>query len=504
MAESYDFLGDINTKKLWWSFKVYIIRIWELPSKFNEKEVQSIEMILQDSKGNRMIASIPKALVQKWSGLIIQFQMYAMNNFIVVKNTRIAQTIPSQWILTFSHRTTVNQIQEPSFPLEAFRFRTIVELLNADKILQSDLFDVIAEVVGKEDPRDLVTTKGKETKRMVIVLEDLEHNKIDCILFGKMVDQILPHLEDGTVEPVIVLLQFFKAIRWNGKTSLHSHFEVSKIHINSQLKEIETFKNRLLSDAPATTSVRISQISSQSKWSTVDELTQGPTWITGTIVAINAGKKDWYYKSCRNCPKKVDTPIGNRYECDKCGHTHGSAALRFKVEVMVYDGTGSISLLLWDREMVQLCGKRAEQIRDTEAEGDDEYPPTLNNIMDRKLLLKINVKSANIKQFDQIYTVMKICDDEEIIEKNTQSVLSAEPSTNTEGGCSNSVHVSADFNLKNDCDPEYNLDAMEESISSLKCKTPLKRTSNILKCGSQFVNETDEDGQLSTNKFSRK
>ncbi|KAL4394059.1 hypothetical protein AHAS_Ahas02G0114100 [Arachis hypogaea] len=108
---------------------------------------------------------------------------------------------------------------------------------------------------------------------MVIVLKDLEHNKIDCILFGKMVDQILLHLEDGTVEPVIVLLQFFKAIRWNEKTSLQNHFEVSKIHINSQLKEIETFKSKLLSDAPATTSVRISQISSQSRWS-VDELTQ--------------------------------------------------------------------------------------------------------------------------------------------------------------------------------------------------------------------------------------
>ncbi|KAL4337825.1 hypothetical protein AHAS_Ahas12G0148900 [Arachis hypogaea] len=131
--------------------------------------------------------------------------------------------------------------------------------------------------------------------------------------------------------------------------------------------------------------------------------------------------------------------------------------------------------------MVQLCGKRAEQIREQEVEGDDEYPPTLNNIMDRKLLLTINVKSSNIKQFDQIYTVMKICDDEEIIEKNTQSMLSGEPSTNnTEGGCSNSVHVSGDVNLKNDCDPEYNL------------------------CGSQFVNETDENGQLSTNKFSRK
>ncbi|KAL4337172.1 hypothetical protein AHAS_Ahas12G0083600 [Arachis hypogaea] len=92
---------------------------------------------------------------------------------------------------------------------------------------------------------------------------------------------------------------------------------------------------------------------------------------------------------------------------------------RFKVEVMVYDGTENISLLLWDREIVQLYGKRAEQIRQQEPRGDNKHPTTLNNITDRKLLLKLNVKSANIKQFDQIYMVMKKCDDKEIIEKNT-------------------------------------------------------------------------------------
>ncbi|KAL4307314.1 hypothetical protein AHAS_Ahas16G0265900 [Arachis hypogaea] len=302
--------------------------------------------------------------------------MYAMSNFIVVKNTRITQTIPSQWILTFSHRTTVNYIQEPSFPLEAFRFRTIVELLNVDKNHPSDLFDVIAEVVGKEDPRDLVTTKGKETKRLAVVLEDLEHNKIDCILFEKMVS----------------------------------------------------------SDAPATSSVRISQISSQSGWTIIDELTQGNVAVKTIEQVIHCEK------SCKNYPKKVDTPIGDRYECGRYGHTHESAALRFKVEVMVYNGTGSISLLLWDRKIVQLCGKRAEQIKEQE-----------------------------------------------------------------EGGCSNSVHVSGNVvNLKNDCDPKYNLDAMDKFISSLKCKTPAKRPSNGLKCGSQSGNEIDEDGQLSINKFSKK
>ncbi|RYR61715.1 hypothetical protein Ahy_A04g018918 [Arachis hypogaea] len=82
---------------------------------------------------------------------------------------------------------------------------------------------------------------------------------------------------------------------------------------------------------------------------------EGPCWISATIVAINTTNKDWFYKACRRCSKKVEPSIGDRYECNKCGHTHSCAALRFKMEVMVYDDTGSMSLLLWDRETTQLC-----------------------------------------------------------------------------------------------------------------------------------------------------
>ncbi|XLT14004.1 hypothetical protein HN51_059694, partial [Arachis hypogaea] len=85
-----------------------------------------------------------------------------------------------------------------------------------------------------------------------------------------------------------------------------------------------------LSSKPSN-SARISQVSSHGPRSGADEIrngdAEGLTWIAGTIVLINAGKDDWFYKSCRKCPKKVDTPIGNRYECEKCGHTHGSASL---------------------------------------------------------------------------------------------------------------------------------------------------------------------------------
>ncbi|XLU33156.1 hypothetical protein S245_069222, partial [Arachis hypogaea] len=126
------------------------------------------------------------------------------------------------------------------------------------------------------------------------------------------------------------------------KTSVQSHFDISKLRINPDLDEVKKFRNRRLSSKPSN-SARISQVSSRGPRSGADELRngdvvvktieevlsstqEGPTWIAGTIVSINAGKDDWFYKSCRKCPKKVDTPIGNRYECEKCGHTHGSAS----------------------------------------------------------------------------------------------------------------------------------------------------------------------------------
>ncbi|XLT60096.1 hypothetical protein HN873_052700, partial [Arachis hypogaea] len=124
------------------------------------------------------------------------------------------------------------------------------------------------------------------------------NNRIGCTLFGEMVDQIRPHLEEENVEPLIIVLQYFKT-------------------------------SRLLSGAPLN-SIRISQLSSQGAWSAADELKQGSVavktieealnvaevaacWIAATIISINAGKNDWFYKACRKCPKKVETSTIERY-----------------------------------------------------------------------------------------------------------------------------------------------------------------------------------------------
>ncbi|XLR20906.1 hypothetical protein S83_048818 [Arachis hypogaea] len=537
MAESFDMLMDISPKKLAWNFLVYVVRLWEAPSRYNLKEINSIEM------GGRIQASVPKALVRRWNDNLAEFKMYKMSNFIVVDKREKTKTTMNRWTLNFSHRTVVLLVENPTFPLQAFRLTQIPELLNADRIDDSQLVDIMGEVVGKEDPRELITSKGKETKRLAILVEDLDNYRIGCVLFGDMVDQILPYLDDGRVEPLIVVLQFFRPSRWNEKTSVQSHFDISKLRINPDLDEVRDFRDRRLAATPSNL-VRISQVNTNNSHSGADELKrgdvtvntieealnstqEGPLWIAGTVVAINSGKDDWFYKSCRKCPKKVETPIGNRYECGKCGHTHGSASLRFvfrfsicfgwtmllqvtklcnlsnrfKVEVMAYDGTGSITLLLWDRETVQLCGRQAEQIKDEEELYAEGYPAALESLLERKLLFKVNVKSSNIKLYDQVYTVMKVCEDDTIFEMHLPNKTF---STVTDTGCSNSVDLSATMvNINNLSDSQYSVDVVEDSVTSLKCKTPAKTATMVLNQQIPINIENEEELGFSTNKLTR-
>ncbi|MED6162087.1 hypothetical protein PIB30_067001 [Stylosanthes scabra] len=113
-------------------------------------------MVIQDSEGVRVYASIPRPLVRKWLGIIKEFRMYEMANFIVVDKKPF--------------------------------IRPFNEILNGVNDDDSEMFDIIGEVVGKEEARKFVTSKGLLVKRMVVVLEDLGSNRLCCVLFGDLVD----------------------------------------------------------------------------------------------------------------------------------------------------------------------------------------------------------------------------------------------------------------------------------------------------------------------------
>ncbi|MED6125617.1 hypothetical protein PIB30_070328 [Stylosanthes scabra] len=261
----------LNPRRQWrlrsmhWTILVYVIRKYEVPSFEDPATTKSVDLILQDSQGSRIHASIPKRLISTWSDKINDFSMYNMKEFVVV-DKRIS-----------------------TFPLEPFRFRTILELTASAVVTENELFDkflkmcrvhsilwkdLVAEVVGKEDPRDLITSLGKEIKRMSINLQDLEKNTIRVVLFGTCVDDLTPLMAEERVEPLIVVLQFFRVNRWDGKTSVQSHFDISKVCCGPVLKEIQDFLNSMV-DTGTSSSICITQMQSQSSGQGIEGLRHG-------------------------------------------------------------------------------------------------------------------------------------------------------------------------------------------------------------------------------------
>ncbi|KAL4307038.1 hypothetical protein AHAS_Ahas16G0238300 [Arachis hypogaea] len=85
----------------------YMVRIWEVPNMCKEKELGSIEMILQDSKAIGFMHPYPSRLLPGGGAISLSFRY----------------------------------------------------LLNAERLDDIYLFDMIAKVVEKEDPMNLVTSK---------------------------------------------------------------------------------------------------------------------------------------------------------------------------------------------------------------------------------------------------------------------------------------------------------------------------------------------------------
>ncbi|MED6129068.1 hypothetical protein PIB30_104169 [Stylosanthes scabra] len=112
-------------------------------------------------------------------------------------------------------------------------------------------------------------------------------------------------------------------------------------------------------------------------------------------------------------------------------------------------------------------------------EGDkDGYPSVLNELFEKRLLFKVTVKAANISGEDTVFPVMKICDDEDIVERyypKDEAVGNKSETNPAETGGSNEVDFPTTVvSLQNDTDSQLNVDHLERSVTSIKAKTPAR------------------------------
>ncbi|GJQ95661.1 replication protein A 70 kDa DNA-binding subunit B-like protein [Tanacetum coccineum] len=409
-----NFIDQISTSKDSWKLKVRILWLWKQPFQ--------LDMILMDEKGRKIQATIKKMLIPNFEMLLQEGSIIILSKFGIAENNGKYPVIKHQYKLNFYRNTIVKKSLDFQGPVFGFHFVSFDNILNNEAGFDFSV-DVIGHFVECGDI-NVFSRIGKESKRISLQLENVEY-KISCTLWDNHAQDFATFV--STTEGfVIIIIQFRKVHLWNGNPTVQNALFSTRLFLNEDVEEINEFKR------------------SQTVYTLRDEfLTKYPrkyvrSVLLGTICVLLGTIKDiqeeygWDYIACRKCNKNVVSEYENLEDidltenegdnkviyCNKCKTKVTSVVPRFRVNVRVQDATGTISLVLFDREVYQMTDKHAFEIREKqEKDGDvDSFPEDFNKLINKKFIFKIEVSDFNIENGYDVYTVSKVCHDAEIMD----------------------------------------------------------------------------------------
>ncbi|XP_061365002.1 uncharacterized protein LOC133308396 [Gastrolobium bilobum] len=388
MSSKYDFVKDLNPTKEEWRIKVRVVRYWKVPSFYQKDFDDNVDMVLVDERGGRIHATAKGTLQVRKK--IHEGDAYFIKKFGVGLNTgRNAETHVICCV------------------------------------------DVIGLLSGIGEVREHVIS-GRNTKMVVVELENLRGQKLECTLWESYVDEVQTFLAKNQSAQNVIILQLARINSFRGKIGIANTKYTTKILFDSNIPEIVEFKKRLSGDLMESSQM-LTQLSSPSSYSYENDFLKdtgrkfltdikncidATTCITyGTVKSIES-KYNWWYKSCKKCPYSVCEDFEKWY-CKNCQKHWNEYTPKFSVQVRVVDNTDSASFVLFDRDCLSLLGVSAAELREQHFKRGanlEHYPEELNVLKDRSMLFKVNVKISNLNSYSEPkYHVAKVCISESII-----------------------------------------------------------------------------------------
>ncbi|KAL4337724.1 hypothetical protein AHAS_Ahas12G0138800 [Arachis hypogaea] len=208
------------------------------------------------------------------------------------------------------------------------------------------------------------------------------------------------------------------------------------------------------------------------------------------------GLKDWFYVLCNTCPRKVQSSK-DKYWCEHCKKVEFNGAFKY--------------VILWNSKAKAIVGKTTSKIKEaSETNQGSCYAKALNAIIENKFLFKLSVTSRNIRSVDQAYNVVKLRDDESLIDlygMQSLSIDNGSVSTLLGGSCNLETYSERNV-LGNVSLSKHIRQLTQDSTTESFCKTgnatPTKPTGPAVVGNSAIVGVGSPEGQGSSKKIFRK
>ncbi|TKY53417.1 hypothetical protein E2542_SST24947 [Spatholobus suberectus] len=116
VAGPFDSVKDIYGGRDTWRLKVRVIWMWNVCSLCDPSSPFAIEMVLIDSEGGKIQATIRKPMMKKFGKYVVEGEVYKMAFFGVLRNTGSYRATKHKFKLLFSGKTKVIHCESEIIP----------------------------------------------------------------------------------------------------------------------------------------------------------------------------------------------------------------------------------------------------------------------------------------------------------------------------------------------------------------------------------------------------
>ncbi|KAH0879291.1 hypothetical protein HID58_066685 [Brassica napus] len=422
----FDEVSQLKPYKSMWRIKVKIIRMWK---QYTAQGGETIEMVLVDSKGDKIHASVKKDLVEQFDPVLMEGFTKILINFAVTHACGSYRTTKHAYKIAFVSTTKVRPCEELPMNLTGFTPAKFLDVL--DGSLNTDyLVDVIGQIVEFSHV-EIVSVNGKDTEKITVELRNENDVRLTIVLWGKFAMNVSDAIQLRADHAVVCVLRFGKIKVWKEDRSVSNAYNVSDIAINPSMNEVQAFLALLPKDGLPLAIVEakalpmVSMISEKEDFfihtprKTISEVLESRQTerciVMCTIAAI---------ESDMVCSKKVQTvPNDNddggfKYFCTKCKVYTPKMLPRYKLHLVVLDNTSNTKFLLFDNLGLQLlnqpCIELTGKVTD-EVQNPDALPIALTNLVGKTYLFKIVIEKENYLYKHDTYKVLKIITNADMI-----------------------------------------------------------------------------------------
>ncbi|XLQ99293.1 hypothetical protein S83_065492 [Arachis hypogaea] len=348
MDRQYDLLEMIAPPKESWKIHVRVIRLWSLPKFKDPKSSSSIEMVLMDEQGTTMHASVGEDLISVFESLISEGTVKIMG-------------------------------YSPHHPF---------------------LVDVAGVMAGVEGERKYM--KDVKLINMMVIHIENDGLQLNIVVLEEMVDWIKDFLASGDQQLPIVIFQFARVK--NLRTNIVQNIMYgTRLLINPDIPEALMLRKREISQYLSVVSGKPAYLDEDEVLysigrKTIKELRAaadvGFYVVRATVLDVEP-VPSWWYKSCV-CSVKAEANA-DEYFCDGCNKNVNNVVDRYKLNLLVFDGTGTTNFVVFDKEVAALFGRTCtEMVKELNEKGKASKDPTGFNefFLDKEFLFKVEVKTT--------------------------------------------------------------------------------------------------------------